>query len=383
MLFVFRSRMMKHHINYHFLGVSLFLIISGLLFLSTLSAIASLQVFGNTTYYIFHQLVAVLIGLCFAFIAFKLPLGFLKKIAPILLLLNLIALIVVFLPFVGIKLGGASRWINIGGYTFQPSEFFKITAILYICAWLANKFSESSKKNWVGAVKRGYRNTIRIFLPFLIFLGIVSIILILQSDISTLGIILFTLIVVYFMAGTPVWQTILTIAAGGGTAALLIISEPYRLQRFLTFLNPGIDPLGISHQLNQAKLAIGSGGIFGKGLGMSVQKFGFLPESMSDSIFAIIGEETGIIGCAILILAFLSFLFLGFKIANSATDKFAKLTAVGLSTWITFQAFINIASSMGLFPLSGIPLPFFSYGGSHLIAEMIGVGLLLNISKNG
>ena len=231
--------------------------------------------------------------------------------------------------------------------------------------------------------QKGYYSFIKVFLPFLIFLCIVAIALVLQRDISTLGIITIALITIYFIAGTPVWQTILTILGGAGAAAVLIAIKPYRFERILTFLNPGIDPLGIGHQINQSKLAIGSGGIFGKGLGMSVQKFGFLPESMTDSIFAIIGEELGLIGCAALVMAFLAFLYLGFKISSLATDKFSKLVAVGLSTWIVFQAFINIASNIGLFPLSGIPLPFFSYGGSHIIAELIAVGILLNISKNG
>jgi len=141
--------------------------------------------------------------------------------------------------------------------------------------------------------------------------------------------------------------------------------------------------LGRGLQLKQSLIAVGSGGIFGEGLGMSTQKFGFLPEAMSDSIFAILGEETGMIGCVILVMLFVWFLWLGFKIARGAHDTFAKLTAVGITTWIVFQSFINIASTIGMFPLSGIPLPFFSYGGSHIIAEMIGVGLLLNISKNG
>ncbi len=374
---------MKRHINYSFLALTTALLVSGLLFLSTLSAIASLQVFGNTSYYIFHQLIAVLIGLVLGLIALNIPLPFLKKIAPWLLLANIAALIIVFIPLFGTKLGGASRWISIGNNTFQPSEFFKITAILYIAAWLSNRSLAGGKKNWLMAAKKNYHSFIQSYLPFIFFLGIIAIILVLQKDMSTLGIITIALITMYFMAETPVWQTMVTIAGGFGAALLLILHKQYRLDRLMIFLHPELDPLGIGHQLNQAKLAIGSGGIFGKGLGMSVQKFGFLPESMSDSIFAILGEETGIIGCTVLILAFLAFLYLGFKIANSATDSFSKLTAVGISTWIIFQAFINIASNLGLFPLSGIPLPFFSYGGSHIIAELIAVGLLLNISKNG
>ncbi len=365
------------------LALSLFLLVFGLLFLSTLSAIASLQVFGNTNHYLFHQLMGAAIGLVLAIIAFKVPLSFLKKIAPILVGLNLLALVIVFLPFIGIRLGGASRWIKIGNNTFQPSEFFKITAIIYLSAWLSNKFSGYSKKGFGGMAKKGYENLTQIYLPFLLLLGIVVVVFILQKDISTLGITTVSLITIYFCAGTPLWNTFATVLAGMGGALFLVIKEPYRFERLLIFLHPETDPLGMGLQLKQSLIAIGSGGFFGKGLGMSTQKFGFLPQAMSDSIFAILGEETGILGCIILVALFLLFLYIGFKIAQSSEDKFAKLTAIGITTWIVFQAFINIASCIGLFPLSGIPLPFFSYGGSHIVAEMIGVGLLLNISKNG
>ncbi|MSU54469.1 MAG: putative lipid II flippase FtsW [Candidatus Staskawiczbacteria bacterium] len=374
---------MKRRVNYYFLMVAGGLLTCGLLFLSTLSAIASLKIFGNTNYYIFHQLISVAIGLVGGVIMFKLPLPFLKKIAPVLFIVNILLVLAVFLPGIGVKLGGAHRWINIAGNTLQPSEFLKITAILFISAWLSNRISTGGKKNWGGGAKKSFHNFISIYLPFLVFLIIIGFLLLLQRDMSTLGIVCVTLITIYFIAQTPVWHTLLTFILGISSALILIIIQPYRLERLMTFLNPGIDPMGMGHQISQAKLAIGSGGIFGKGLGMSVQKFGALPEPMTDSIFAIVGEELGLIGASALILVFATFVYLGFKIAHNATDKFAKLTAIGLCTWIVFQAFINMASSVGLFPLAGIPLPFFSYGGSHIIAEIIAVGLLLNISKNG
>lgn len=330
-----------------------------------------------------HQIILGLFpGIIAGFLAYKTPLHYLKKIAPILLFLNLFALILVFVPFIGSKFWGAQRWISIGKITFQPSEFLKITSILYLSAWIASKFSDSGQKGWASIAKKSYHNAIRLFLPFVIFLGVISIILYLQPDISTLGIIGLTLIFVYFCSGTPLWHTALIVAGGASGLIYLVITEPYRFDRWLVFLHPGADPLGKGLQLNQSLMAIGSGGFFGKGLGMSVQKFGFLPQAMSDSVFAIFAEETGIFGCLILIALFALFLWLGFKIAKSSNDKFAKFTAIGITFWITFQAFINISSVAGLFPLSGIPLPFFSYGGSHLINELIGVGILLNISKN-
>ena len=250
-------------------------------------------------------------------------------------------------------------------------------------ALISNRFSAQSKKGWIHYFKKGYEDFIKIFIPFLLLLVVISTILYWQSNLSTLGIIGVILIAVYFASGMPIWHTIFTFGLLSATATGLIITEEYRLRRVLTFLRPEADPLGTGLQVKQSLIAVGSGGFWGKGLGLSVQKFNFLPQAMSDSVFAILGEETGIIGTSILVILFLLFLYFGIKIAKSTNDKFSKLTAVGITTWITFQAFLNISANIGLFPLGGIPLPFFSYGGSHLIAEIVGVGLLLKISKSG
>jgi cell division protein FtsW len=349
--------------------------------LSTLSAPASLKVFGTTNFYLFHQLKSIIPALILAIFAFLIPLSTLKKIAPWLLLVNLFALLLVFVPFFGSGFWGANRWIIVAGFVIQPSEFLKITAILYLSAWISSKIPEVDKKNWFSLAKNQWHSFIFILLPFIVFLSVISIILIKQPDITTLGIIGLTLLAIYFAFRTPLWHVILIIASAIGGLAILIKLEPYRLSRLLVFMHPETDPQGIGWQIKQSLIAIGSGGFFGKGLGMSSQKFGFLPQAMTDSVFAIIGEEIGIIGCTVLILLFVLFLWLGFKIAKNSTDKFAQLTAVGITFFITLQAFINIASSIGIFPLGGIPLPFFSYGGSHLMTELIGVGILLNISK--
>ncbi len=373
---------MKKHLNYSLLIVSAILLTSGLLFLAMLSAIASLNTFGNTNYYIFRQIIAAFIGLIAGLIAFKFPLSWLKKISLPLLIVNMILLVIVFLPILGTKYWGAHRWISLGPITLQPSEFLKISAILYLSAFLSNKFSEHSKRGFISSAKNGYHNFIRVFLPFVFLLLAIATLLFFQKDLSTLGIISVTLIAIYFTAGTPLWNTILLFASGISGALLLIKIEPYRVQRFLVFLYPETDPLGIGFQMKQSLLAIGSGGIFGKGLGMSTQKFGFLPSSMADSVFAILGEELGIVGGVALILLFVFFFWQCIKIAKHSTDKFGKLVAIGICTWILLQSFMNIASAIGIFPLAGIPLPFFSYGGSHLVAEIIAIGLLLNISKN-
>ena len=374
---------MHKRINYYFLLFATLLLLAGGFFLATLSAPASMQTFGNTSHYIFHQLIAIAIGLVLASILFFIPLAWLKKASPFLLLINLVIMASVLLPFLGVKLLGASRWISIGGMSLQPSEFLKITAILYLSAWLSSKFSDYKKRGMLNLAAQTYENFIKIYLPFVCLLGIISAILLLQKDMSTLAIVIFSLLAIYFVSGTPVWHTILSFLGGAAGGFLLIKIEPYRAQRFLVFLHPETDPLGIGFQLKQSMLAVGSGGIFGKGLGMSTQKFGHLPQAMSDSVFAIFGEEMGIAGCAALIILFLLFFWQGIKIAANSTDKFGKLVATGVITWLAVQTFMNIASAIGIWPLAGIPLPFFSYGGSHIMSELAAVGLLLNISKNG
>jgi len=335
-----------------------------------------------------HQILFGLIpGLILGIVAFFTPLAFLKKWAPILLLINLVLLAMVFLPKIGISSGGSSRWIDLGIASFQPSEFLKLSFILYLGAWLGGKFQKTKIKPKNKKFKLNINfltgpESKESFLPFLIILGLISLILILQPDISTLGLIVLTGILMYFLAGTSILHAMLMIPIGLASLFTLIKIAPYRMQRFMVFLDPEIDPMGIGYQIRQALIAVGSGGIFGVGLGMSGQKFGFLPRSMSDSIFAITAEEIGFIGSLILILLFLVLLMQGFKIAQRSQDKFCQLTAAGISFWIITQAFVNIGAVIGILPLTGIPLPFISCGGSHLIVELIAIGVLLNISKN-
>jgi cell division protein FtsW len=374
---------MKKHFNYFLFFLVVFALGFSFLFFACLSASASLQRFGNTNYYFFHQLLfGLLPAIILGFVGYKISLGFLKKWSFWLVLLNLLTLFLVFLPMIGTKIGGASRWVGVGGVALQPSEFLKITAILYLSAWIAARLTQTNASDWKSMTRNGYHNIVYILLPFLIFLSVIAVALYLQRDASTMGIITLTLLALYFSAKTPLWHTLLIIAAGVSFLLLMVKFEPYRLNRWLIFLHPNADPLGIGYQLRQSLISLGSGGIFGQGLGMSTQKFGFLPQAMSDSIFAIIGEELGIVGGIVLIAIFISFFLLGLRIAKKTNDNFAKMTAIGIVVWITLQAFVNMASVAGIFPLAGIPLPFFSVGGSHLAVEIFGVGLLLNISKN-
>jgi cell division protein FtsW len=357
----------KHKIDYLLVGIVCVLLITGILFLASVSASFSQEKFGRTTYYLFHQIIRLSLGLILGFIAFKISLSFLRKYALIFILINLTFMALVFIPKIGIITGGAPRWMNFSLFTFQPSEFLKLTFIIYLSSLLASFIK--NKKTFT-------------LIPFLIILGVLALLLTLQLDVSTLAVIISVGILMYFSSGFPFWHTILVVLISAGGILGLIRIAPYRMKRILVFLNPGLDPMGIGYQIKQILIAVGSGGIFGLGLGMSVQKFGWIPQTMSDSIFAIFAEEFGFVGSVTLIFLFLLLLWTGLKIAKGSNNKFSQLLAIGISCWICIQAFINIGAMVSILPLTGIPLPFISYGGSHIIAELIGIGILLNISKS-
>ena len=378
------------HPDYILLGVSVFLLISGILILASVSTTISQEKFGHPFSFLYQQIVFRLLpGLFLAFLFFKIKLDLLRKSSPFLLLLNLLILVLVFIPGFGISAGGASRWVNFKFFSFQPAEFLKITFFLYLAAWLASKNRAKEGKNQVSVSFRrkkikdssGLEINLVELLAFFVLLGTIAFFLILQPNVSTLGVLLTIGIIMYFASGTPFWHIFLMGGIIGGGFILLIKSAAYRLSRLQVFLNPNLDPLGKGYQISQSLIAIGSGGLFGLGLGMSRQKFGFLPESTSDTIFAILTEEVGFVGGLLVIVLFLIFLWRGIKIGREGSDLFSRLLALGLSSWICLQAFIHIGSVLSVLPLTGIPLPFISYGGSHLIAELVGVGILLNISK--
>jgi len=353
------------------LAIFILILIFGILVLESASAPLSQEKFGESFYYLRHQIIFGLIpGLILLLIFYKIDLNSLKKYSPILLLIVLILTSLVFVPKIGIKIRGGARWLGIGPFSFQPSEFLKLAFIIYLAAWLD---SQTKIKN---------KNFTQTLIAFLIILFLISLFLISQPDISTLGIIFATALAMFFLSKTPIWQTFLILFLAILIFVPLIKAAPYRFFRILTFLNPDFDPLGVGYQIKQALIAIGSGGFFGMGLGLSQQKFGVLPQSFSDTIFAIFAEETGFLGSSFLVLIYLLFFWKSFKIGSETKEEFKKLMVFGISFWICFQAFVNIGAMIRIFPLTGIPLPFLSYGGSHLISEMGAVGILLNVSKS-
>ncbi|MBU0547010.1 MAG: putative peptidoglycan glycosyltransferase FtsW [Patescibacteria group bacterium] len=354
------------------LYTSIALVVLGILTLASVSTSVSYKNFDSTFYFLRHQIQFGLIpGIILGFLVFKQNLEWIKKKAPIIFLFNLFLLFIVILPkLIGIT-KGTIRALDLGVFTVQPAEFLKLTIILYWASWWSSrqdkKIEESSNKNLS-------------LLIFLIIISIVGFLMVSQPDVSTFGIIAIIAAIVYFSANSPFWHTPF-LGLTGILAFILLMKADYRKNRLLVFFDPETDPMGVGYQLKQSLITIGSGGLTGVGIGFSQQKFGFLPELISDSIFSVFAEETGFIGSFILISLFALFIWRGFKIAYHSKNTFNQLTAIGISSWIVLQAFISISTMIGVIPLTGVPLPFISYGGSALISELIGVGLLLNISK--
>lgn len=345
------------------------LIIFGLIMVASAGISYSQTRFGDYYYLFKRQLMfGVIPGIFVMFFAQKINYNFWKKISLPFFIVSIILLILVFVPGFGSKIYGASRWLRLGFFSFQPSEMLKLSIIIYLAAWLEMR-TEKVKDLYEGLA------------PFLVIIGVVSFLLIKQPDVGTLGVIILISMSIFFISGAKIFHIILMGVSGFLALIALIKFESYRMNRFLVFLHPELDPRGVGYQINQALLAIGSGGIFGVGLGHSLQKFNYLPEPVGDSIFAIIGEEAGFVGCFILLSIFVYFAWRGFKIIRNAPDRFSKLVSVGIVSWIVFQAFINMAAISGLIPLTGIPLPFISYGGTSTIFLMLATGILLNISK--
>lgn len=362
-------------IDYVLFSITVSIILFGLLILASISAPHAVSFTKNNlnninpSHFLKHQILyGFLPGLILAYIASRISLKKIKKIAPVLFFINIVLSSLIFIPQLGVQVKGSTRWLRLGFTSIQPSEFLKLTFILYLATWLSSKIKKDNNKQTLGGL--------------FVIIGLVSLLLFLQPDIGTLGVIIAIGSIMYFIADTPlIHNVILALIEFGGLYFLINIAS-YRIQRIRTFLNPQLDPLGTGYQIKQALIAIGSGGIFGRGLGFSIQKFGFVPEPISDSIFALFAEETGFIGAIILILLFILFFARSVYLAINLEDPFLKLTAFGIGFWIILQAFVNIGAIIGILPLTGIPLPFISYGGSALIAELIGIGILLNISRN-
>ncbi|MCF7833953.1 MAG: putative lipid II flippase FtsW [Candidatus Pacebacteria bacterium] len=308
------------------------------------------------------------LGLLGFYFALKVNFKFWKKYSFYIFLGSILLTLAVFIPFLGVDHQGARRWIDIGPVSFQPVEFLKFGFIIYFSAWLS----------WAKTRAKDFRFGI---LPFFIMLAVIALVLFNQPDTKSFILIFVTGVGMLFLSEVPFKYIFITGLVGLVTLASLVMYVPYLQSRVKTFIDPANDPRGSGYQIQQSMIAIGSGGLFGRGYGQSVQKFNYLPEPQGDSIFAIIGEELGFIGASGVVLLYLLFAMRGMKVAKLAPDSFGRLLAGGIVIMITAQSFLNIASITGVFPLTGVPLVFMSHGGTSLMIYMVAVGIVLNISK--
>lgn len=356
--------------DYVFLVLVGLLVVLGLIFLTSASSVVGYQKFGDSYYYLKRQLLyGLLPGLALFTFFSRYNYQNLRRFALPILLISVALLAAVFIPDLGFEYSGAQRWLHFWGLSFQPSELVKLTFLIYLAAWFAAK-GQDNLRDW----QKG-------LLPFVLLLGLVVSLVLLQKDLGTASVIAVSAVITWFVAGANLIHLVLLATAGLAAAWWLIVKVGYRAQRLTVFLQPNLDPQGIGYHINQALLAVGSGGLFGLGLGYSRQKYQYLPEVAGDSIFAIIAEELGFIFTTIFIVLIISFLWRGFKIARAAPDPFARYLATGILAWLGWQACVNMASMLNILPLTGIPLPFVSAGGTALATALAAIGILTNISR--
>jgi len=358
----------KSAVDYGLVLTTAALVIVGLIAIYDASVVAAFQDFGDKFHYIKNQLVWATLG-SFSLVFFSFfDYNKLIKFGSFFLGASIVLLFLVLIPHIGTEALGARRWITIGSFTFQPSEFTKLAIIFYATAIITKFQHYKISLNDAALVY---------FLPILIASGLVFF----QPDFGTVIIFLCLALIIYFTGNAPIWHFLLTLPVLVLGSLFVIITEPYRLQRLKAFLDPGYDPQGASYQINQIIIALSSGGLLGVGLGGSRSKFEFIPEVQNDAIFAVVVEELGFIGAVVLIGLFLLLLTRAIKIAKEAPDFSGKILATGLVGLIAAQTFLNLSSNVALVPLTGITLPFISYGGSSLFATMTAMGILLNIKR--
>ncbi len=319
---------------------------------------------------LFSQLVLGLgLGLVGMYFCLKINYKFWRKYAFFIFFGAILLTAAVFIPGLGWSHGGAKRWLQLGPISFQPVEILKFGFVIYFAAWL------SWAKNRVQDLRFG-------ILPFGIMLAIIALVLFKQPDTKSFILIAVTGISMLFISGVPM-KYILGVGLGGiFVLGSLLFFTPYLQARIKTFIDPSNDPRGSSYQIQQSLIALGSGGIFGRGFGQSIQKFSYLPEPQGDSIFAVLGEELGFVGAVATVFLYLLFALRGFRIANNSPDLFSRLLVSGIVILVTVQSFMHIASVTGVFPLTGVPLVFMSHGGTSLMIYLSAMGIILNISKS-
>ncbi len=351
-----------------FLTLAAIIVAFGLVMLTSASSVVAYKTYHDTYYFLKHQLVAVAVGGAAFWLFMQVDYKKLRKIALVFLIASIGLLLLVFVPGLGRVVNGSHSWINIFGQSIQPAEFVKLSLMIYLAA-LFEKSTDTAKR----------------FHTFLIVFGGIALLMLLQPDIGTLFILTFASFTLYYIGGGRRRHIVSLIAIGAVVLGVLLMIPQgrYRLDRFRCLFDNTYSPQKACYQLNQSLIAVGSGGIFGRGLGESRQKFLYLPEVQNDFIFAIIAEETGLLFASILIILFAVLFYRMYLIARHAPDSFGRNLATGIMLWLSVQVILNIGGIISLLPMTGVPLPFISYGGSAMIAGLAGLGIIANISKQG
>ncbi len=344
------------------------LVVLGLIFLSSASAVVAYTRYGESDYFFKRQLVVALIGLAMFYVCYKIDYHLWRKYAFFFLILSCIFLSLVFIPSLALKGETARSWVDIFGFSLQPAEFVKIFFLIYLAAWLeARRKDLSDFKQGIG--------------PFLVVLLVIAALMMLQPDFGTLAIIGVVSLVVYFVGGGKISHLVIVVLLAALALVVMIHFKPYQMQRFECAFDTAAGAKAQCYQLNQSLIAVGSGGIFGRGLGQSRQKFNYLPEVYGDSIFAVMAEEIGFVFDTAFLLIYLFLFYRIIVAAKYAPDLFGKLLCIGVASWLFIQTFFNVGGVIGLIPMTGVPLPLVSQGGSSLMAALIGLGIVANISR--
>ncbi|MBF0122892.1 MAG: putative lipid II flippase FtsW [Candidatus Omnitrophica bacterium] len=344
------------------------LICFGTVMIYSSSGVYALEVMKNSSYFLIRHLMFLVIGAGFMFFCMTFDYRQLQKYAKPLLGLVIILLILVLIPHIGKITSGARRWFSLGPINFQPSELAKPVLIIYLADFFARKKSD------VRSLAKG-------FIPVMLVMGVLCVLIIKQPDLGNTVLIFAITLCMLFAAGAKIKHGLSIFIMAIPVFVFLVLAEPYRIRRIVSFMNPWDDPQGAGFQLSQSQIALGSGGFWGVGLGQSQQKLFYLPAAHTDFIFSIIGEELGFLGAVVLIVLFGMLIWHGVKILKHTVDPFGYYIAFGILVMISIQVMVNVGVSIGALPTKGLPLPFISYGGSALIFNMAAIGLLLNIAR--
>ena len=340
----------------------------GAIMVFSASSVVGITRYHDAAHFFKRELVWVALGGLACWIGMKLDYGVLRRAAPWLLGVAVVLLVGVLFPHFGAMEGGARRWYEFGPLSFEPSEFAKLALIVFLAKLLADREDSARDFSTIG-------------FPALFWVGVCFMLVLRQPDLGTATLFLMIAFFMLFAAGARLSHLAIGIAVAVPALLAFVYASPYRRARFTAFLDPNADPQGTGYHILQSLYGLGSGGIFGVGLGASRQKFGYLPEQYTDFIYSVLGEELGFIGAATVLVLFLLFAYRGLRIAMKAEDRFGFFLAVGITASIALQAFINIGVVTSTWPVTGVPLPFISYGGTSLVMSLFGVGLLASISR--